>query len=201
MVGSQEVLLLGAQAGSLLLVLLVARAARRAHAVAPAPALRRFGLGFLLLGLSHVGAFALEALRVRTTSLPTTGVDAFDVAFWTYYLAGLLGYGFVFASFGRHPFQWAGALVGVLQFAGVTLETLTILVLFFLVLHAGLNHIRRARPGSLHTALGFFFLLLGHFLFYLNYFPLSPRNALGEVPTLAGYLLLYLAITRPRWSG
>lgn len=198
MAATNEAIVLGAQAGSILLTLLIARAALRANAIAGATPLRRFALGFGLLAASHAAALVLEYRSYRAGGLFMTGTfDAFDALFWAYYLLGIGGLAAVFASFGRHPFKWTPALVGTLLFAGPALEVATLLAFFFVVLHSGLNHIARPRAGTLQTAVGFFLLLVGRFLFFLDYDPLTPRNLLGEAPTLVGYLLLFLAIARP----
>jgi hypothetical protein len=194
-------LALGAHVWSLALVLLIARAAFQAHRVARVASLRFFAAGFLLLAVSHVAGFALEFATGDASAIRVGAFDRFDVLFWTYHLATVAGYVAIFASFGRHPFKWTPVLAPVLLIAAPVLELVALVLLFFIVLHAGLNHIARARAGSLQTAFGFFLLLLGRFLFLLEYSPLNPRNLWGEAPTMLGYLLLYLAITRPRWTA
>ena len=201
MVWGQEGLIFAAHAIDILLIGLVARSAWTAHRMTSDAPLRRFAMGFLLLGLSHVVAVALEYTVWSTPDLPEGSLDAFDVLFWAYYLATLGGFAFVFASFGRHPFRWTPVLTPVLLVSGLLLESLVLLEMFFVVLHAGLNHIARARRGSLQTAFGFFLLLLGHFAFFLDYQPLTPRAPIGEIPSTLGYLLLWHSIARPRWPS
>jgi len=199
-VSGQESLVLAAHAADLLLILGIVRAAWRALQVAENPLLRRFAVGFALVGVSHVFVAALDYGTTASVEIPEGSFDMLDALFWGYYLAAAIGFALVFASFGRHPFRWAPVLTPVLLIGGPLLEGLLLVELFFIVLHAGLNHIVRARGGSLRTALGFFALLLGHFLFFLDYQPLTPRAPIGELPTTLGYALLWLAIARPQWK-
>src|SRR5687767_2669411 len=114
----------------------------RSFRLVPIPSLRRLMAGFFLLALSQGAAFGLDLMvYLAGDALPRDQLDALDVLFWLHYGALLLGLAFVFASFGRHPFRWAPALAPILLVAGPILQLVTILVLFFVVLHAGLNHI------------------------------------------------------------
>lgn len=158
----------------------------------------RYGAGVLLVGLSQFLAVVLEISVALPETVDRQRLDHLDVIFWAYHLTLLLGLLGVFWSFGRHPFRWAPVLAPVLLLVGPLLEFVTLLALFFVVLHAGLNHIARKGTGSLQVAIGFFFLLAAHFLNLYTYEPLAPRTLWGETVHLAGFLLLYLAQTRPR---
>lgn len=194
------VLLVAAELAGGLVALLTGLQARKAHRVSPSPSLSRFAAGFFLLALAQLAAAATEAFAASGAP-ETTALDALDLLdglFWTYHASLLAGLALVFASFGRHPFRWTPVLAPLVLVAGPVLQFLVIVALFFVVLHAGLNHIARARPGSLQTAVGFFLLLLGQFLFLYDYVPLTPRSLPGEAASLLGYLLLWQAIARPR---
>lgn len=181
-----------------LVVLASAGRVARAYAVTQSDSLRRLAAGFVLLGGSQLLAAALQALVVAAPDAldrKTFGLD--DLLFWAYYATLLLGLLSVFASFGRRPFRWAPALT-LLLWAGPVLELATVVVLFFVVLHAGLNHIARKGPGSLLVAVGFFLLLSAHFLNLTVYAPLEPRWIGGEAVHLLGLLLLWWAVHRAR---
>lgn len=180
------------------LALLTARRAASDHRLTRAWPLRVFSAGFFLLAVAQGAALVLELLTARASQIPSGGPDRYDGLFVLYYGGLLAGFAFIFSSFGRRPFQWAAATAPFLLVGGLLAQFATLLLLFFIVLHAGLNHIARARPGSLQTASGFFLLLLGHFLFLFDYHPLTPRNLWGELASVAGYLLLFLAVDRPR---
>lgn len=191
--------LLAAQGAGLLLALLVAWKTLHAHRVAQARALGLFGVGFLALAGSQAAAALLEyTVATVPVEIPRDALDKFDLLFWAYYGFLLTGLVLVFLSFGRHPFQWAPALAGLLLWAGVVLELAVLVAFFFVVLHAGLNHIARKGPGSLVASLGFFLLMVGHFLFLYEYAPLQPRGLTGELVHTAGFLLLFLAVNHPR---
>jgi hypothetical protein len=194
-----ELLVLAAHGVDVVLIAGIVASALRAYRLSHDARLRLFAVGFALLGASHIAVAGLDAFAYAAAGRFGEGsFDHFDSLFWAYYAAALLGLAAIFASFGRHPFRWTPVLTPVLLLAGPLLESLVLLELFFVVLHAGLNHIARARAGSLRTALGFFALLVGHFLFFLDYAPLTPRAPLGEVPTTVGYVLLWFAVARPR---
>lgn len=193
--GSSLLVVLQLAAG--IFALLTSLRVRRDYQVAQAPSLARFAIGFFLLAASQLAAAVLEWHVSRNPDVVATGFDAYDLLFIAYYGCLLGGLALVFSSFGRRAFRWTPAAIPLL-WVGPVLQFVAILFLFFVVLHAGLNHIARARPGSLQTAAGFFLLLLGHFLFLFTYLPLSPRSVGGEIATLAGYTVLYLAVVRPR---
>lgn len=151
-----------------------------------------FWAGFLLLAVAQIAAFGLEIQGVPKSD----GWELIDSLFWFHYASLLAGLACVFASFGRHPFRWSPALA-ILLVSGVLLQFLAGLILFFIVLHAGLNHIRHARAGSFRTTLGFFCLLLGHLLNLFDYYPTTPRNVVGEAFGVVGFFLLLLSVPRP----
>lgn len=161
--------------------------------------LRRLAIGFFLLGFSQAAALALEGLvQAAGAQIPREGFDVFDIAFWVHYVTLLVGLAFVFASFGRQPFRWTPALAPLLLRAGPVLELLSVLFLFFVVLHAGLNHIARKGAGSVRVAVGFFFLFTAHTLNLLGYSALTPRWWLAECVNVVGFIVLYYAVKRPR---
>lgn len=161
--------------------------------------LRRLAIGFFLLGVSQAGALALEGLvQSAGAEIPREGFDIFDLVFWIHYATLLIGLVFVFASFGRHPFRWMPALAPILLRAGPILELLAILVLFFVVLHAGLNHLGRKGAGSIRVAVGFFLLFTAHTLNLVGYSALTPRWWLAECINLLGFVILFVAVQRPR---
>lgn len=196
MVEGEPYYLVAAEAAGGILALLTALAALRAYRVSRAEPLRLFASGFVGLSVAQFAAALLED-RTRSGEVPLGSFDHFDVLFWLYYVAMTAGLLLVFLSFGRHPFRWTPALSGVLLRAGPVAQFAVLIALFFVVLHAGLNHIARARAGSLQTAAGFFLLLVGQFVSLYGYAPLSPRTLYGEIASLAGYLLLFLAVARP----
>lgn len=163
------------------------------------PSLARLGLGFFLLSAAQGFALLLEGFLLRTPdAIERSGFDSLDLAFWLYYASLLLGLGFVFSSFGRSPFRWTPASAPLLLQAGPILQFATVVLLFFVVLHAGLHHIARQGRGSVQVAVGFFFLLLAHILNLYGYAPLEPRWIAGEVSNLLGLLILYFAVAKPR---
>jgi hypothetical protein len=171
----------------------------RSYRLLAVPSLRRLAVGLWLLCASQLAAIGLLLLVLSAgTAIPRETFDAWDAAFWAYYGTLLVGLGFVFSSFGRHPFRWAPAVAGVLLVAGPALQLLTVLVLFFVVFHAGLNHIARKGPGSLLVAVGFFFLFTAHTLNLVGYTPLEPRWWPAALANLVGLLVLYRAVHRPR---
>jgi hypothetical protein len=182
--------LIGLAAGSSLL---------RSYRMVGAPGLRRLGFGLLLLGLSQVAALSLELLVfAQGATIPREGFDLFDAAFWLHYAFLLTGLGYVFRSFGRHPFRWMPVMAPLLLRAGPILELLAIIVLFFIVLHAGLNHIARKGTGSIRVAIGFFLLFTAHTLNLIGYTALTPRWWLAEIVNLGGFAILFFAVKRPR---
>lgn len=191
-------LVMAAEAVGALLAALIAVRFRRDHQLTRARPLGRLAAGFAFVAVAQAAAFALElaTLPWRPPPVPDR-LDVLDILFWTYYGASLAGYVSVFSSFGRHPFRWTPVLAPVVLFAGPLLQFVLVIVLFFVVLHAGLNHIARARPGSLQTATGFFLLLLSHFLVLFQYAPLNPITPAGALVGAAGFALLYRAAVRP----
>lgn len=192
---------------------LVASSLWRAYRLAKSKSLRHLSLGFLLLGLAQVGAAGLEFLVQQDPEVTTDVFDRLDALFWLYYAGFAAGLVLVFLSFGRRPFQLSAAYLPWLVWAFPIGQLVLAALLFLVVLHAGFNHISRARPGSLQTAGGFFLILLGHFLNMIDLsavrpemFPpdlfrpsaLNPQNLVGTGAMLAGALLLYLAVARPR---
>lgn len=193
------VTLLVAEALAALVALSCAYDVSRSYRMVGSLSLRRLALGFFLLGLSQASAFALEALVLAAgTEIPREGFDMFDIAFWSHYATLLIGLALVFASFGRHPFRWTPALAPLLLRTGPILELLSVLVLFFVVLHAGLHHIARKGTGSIRVAIGFFFLFTAHTLNLMGYSALTPRWWLAECVNLVGFIVLYYAVKRPR---
>lgn len=189
---------MAAEAGGALFAALIARRVRRDYLLTRAAPLGRLAAGFALVALAQVAALALELATAPTRPPPATGrLDVLDLLFWTYYAASLAGYVAIFLSFGRHPFRWAPVLAPVVLVAGPLLQFALVILLFFVVLHAGLNHIARARPGSLQTAFGFFLLLLAQFLVLFEYAPLNPLTPAGALVGAAGLALLYKAVVRP----
>ena len=171
----------------------------RSYRMVGSLSLRRLATGFFLLGFSQVSAVALEGLVLAAgAEIPREGLDVFDVAFWAHYTTLLMGLVFVFASFGRHPFRWMPAMAPLLLRSGPVLELLSVLVLFFVVLHAGLHHIARKGAGSIRVAIGFFFLFTAHTLNLMGYSALTPRWWLAECVNLVGFIVLYYAVKRPR---
>ena len=161
--------------------------------------LRRLATGFFLLGFSQTAALAMEGIiQLAGAALPRETFDIFDVLFWLHYGTLLVGLTFVFASFGRHPFRWMPAMAPLLLLAGPILELLAILVLFFVVLHAGLNHIARKGAGSVRVAVGFFLLFTAHTVNLVDYSALLPRWWLAECINLLGFVILFIAVQRPR---
>lgn len=161
--------------------------------------LRRLALGLFLLAASQVAVLVLSLSVVAAgDSLDRGRFDHFDLLFYLYYATLLSGLGGVFWSFGRHPFRWAPAYAPILLIAGPVLQLLTILALFFVVLHAGLNHIARKGTGSSLVAIGFFFVFAAHILHLYAYTPLGPRWWPGELLGLVGYAILIRAVPRLR---
>jgi hypothetical protein len=197
-VDGQIVLLVSLAAGGLLALLTGIRA-RRAYRLAQVPSLQYFHVGFVLLALSQACALGLELLVGSSpVSLERARFDVFDILFWLHYASLLGGLAMVFRSFGRHAFRWAPAIAPLLLWAGPLLQILTVLFLFFVVLHGGLNHIARKAGGSLRVSLGFFFILLGHIGNLTDYAPLEPRLWWAELVTLLGFAILYLSTASPR---
>lgn len=190
-------LLLGLQLGGLVLAALTARLAMRAWKISRSPPLLRFAAGFLALGLAQAAASVLELAGATSGRIETRHFDAFDALFWSYYAFLLVGFLGAASSFDRAPFRWLPAQGPALLLAGPLLQIVALALAFFAVLHAGLNHIQRAHGGSFRTATGFFLLFVGQGLFLLGYEPLTPRNLLGEVVTLAGFALLWHAAAHP----
>ena len=186
-----------AQAAGAMLAALLAAAGWRAYARVRAGALLRFGAGFAALALAQAAAAALEGLASSAGSIPTRGAGVHDVLFWTYYGALLMGLGFLLSTFDRRKLRLVLAAGPVLLVAGPVAQLAAVALLFLVVVHAGLNHIERARAGSFLTTGGFFLLLAAHALFLAGYAPLTPRNPAGEALNLLGLLLLCLA-ARPR---
>ena len=186
----------------------------RAFRVARSPSLRNLAVGFFLLALSLAPAIGLEKLTQDDPEFATEVWDHLDLLFWAYYATFAAGCVFVFLSFGRRPFQLTAAYGPVLAWAFPINQIALAALLFLVVLHAGFNHIVRARAGSLQTAMGFFLLLAGQFLFMIDlsairpewFAPewffgtnaLNPRNVVGEVASVVGAGLLFLAVARPR---
>jgi hypothetical protein len=192
------IIILGSLLGGMLL-LSAGRRVSKAHRLTGAPSLRAMARGLYALAASEFFAALLVAANLRATlAIERTGFDRFDVLFWGYYGCLLVGLGLVFLSFGRHPFRWAPAVAGVLLVAGPALQFLVVVLLFFVVLHSGLNHIARKGAGSILVSVGFFFLLLGHIGNLTDYAPLEPRLWWAEIPILVGTILLWFAITKPR---
>lgn len=160
--------------------------------------IRRFASGFFLMTLSQLLAAAMQALVLTAPRSLSDDLELLDVVFWAYYATLILGLLLVFLSFGRHPFRWAPVLATPILAAGPALQFLAIVVLFFVVLHAGLTHIARKGPGSLQVGIGFFFLLAAHILNVRGYAPLDPRSVWGELVHTIGLLILALALARPR---
>ncbi len=196
MVDQQSTYLILAEAGGLVLALLTANAVFRAYFVSRARPLALFGSGFLLLALAQASAALLEWYASRV-DYDDERFDRVDALFWLYFGSFILGLVLIFLSFGRKPFKWTPALVPLLLRAAPGLNLLTLVAMFFVVLHAGLNHIARARAGSLQTAFGFFLLMVGQFLALYQQDPLAVRTLYGEVAAVVGYFLLYLAVARP----
>lgn len=181
------------------LALLTGIRARRAYRFTQARSLQWFHVGFVLLALSQACALALDLTVLGAgVAIETARFDWYDALFWLHYLSLLAGLASVFASFGRHPFRWAPAFGPVLLWAGPLLQFLTVVMLFFIVLHAGLNHIARKARGSLRVSLGFFFVLLGHIGNLTDYAPLEPRLWWAELVTLLGFAVLYFSVASPR---
>jgi hypothetical protein len=193
------VTLLLAEALSVLLAFGAAYSVLRSYQLVGLPSLRRLAIGFFLLGFSQAAALALEGLVLSAgTEIPREGFDLFDAAFWLHYATLLIGLILVFASFGRHPFRWMPALAPILLRAGPILELLAIVVLFFVVLHAGLNHIARKGTGSIRVAVGFFFLFTAHTMNLVGYSALTPHWWLSECVSLVGFAVLFVSVQRPR---
>src|SRR5688572_6758517 len=124
--------LIAAEIAAAILAGATALKVRAYYRLVGAPSLRRFGVGFVLLGVAQVAAAALELLMLQAgETLARDRFDFLDVAFWIHYGALLAGLVLVFASFGRHPFRWAPAFAPLLLVVGPILQLLTILVLFF----------------------------------------------------------------------
>ena len=187
-----------AEAAGAALLALAGRRIWAAYRLVQEASLGRLAYGLFLLAGSHVAALLLVvSVLLAGDSLPER-IDHFDVLFWAYYgtmIGGLVG---VFWSFGRHPFRWAPALTGVLAVIGPVLEIVTIVALFFVVLHAGLNHLAQKGLGSGRVAVGFFFVFTAHTLGLANYSPILPRTWVGELVNLVGVLILFYAVARPR---
>lgn len=198
MVDAQTWELLAAQAANLVLAVLIGAKAHAAWRLVPERSLGFFTVGFYLLAAGQAVATGLEYAVATSTTIERESLDHLDLLFWGYYALLFAGFVLVFLSFGRHPFRWAPALAGVLLYTGMALQFLLTVVLFFVVLHAGLHHIARKRPGSLLAAGGFFCVLTAHFLFIYTYSPLSPQTLWGELVHLAGLTLIYAGLTRPR---
>ena len=193
------VTLVAAEAVAALAALACAYDVSRSYKLVGSLSLRRLAIGFFLLGVSQAAALALEGLvQAAGAEIPRDGFDVFDVAFWVHYITLLCGLAFVFASFGRHPFRWTPALAPLLLRIGPVLELLAVLFLFFVVLHAGLNHIARKGAGSVRVAVGFFFLFTAHTLNLVEYSALTPRWWLAECVNVVGFVVLYYAVKRPR---
>lgn len=191
--------LAAAEAASGALALATASLVGRSYRIVGAPSLRRFALGFVLLAVAQAAALLQQVLLEWSgDALVRERLDLFDVAFWLHYGSLLAGLGLVFLSFGRHPFRWAPALAGVLLVVGPVVQLLVVVVTFFVVLHAGLNHIARKGTGSGLVAVGFFLVFTAHTLNLVGYGPLEPRWWAGELVNLAGFLVLYRSVRRPR---
>lgn len=186
------------QAVGAVLATLIAFHACAAKRVTGSRALGRFAVAFALFALAQAIVIAegihLASARVIRASAP----DLFDVWFWGYYAALLIGWGALLTSFSRPKFRWVLAVAPLLLFAGPIAQLISILLSFLVVIHAGLNHIERAGPGSLRTAIGFFLLFVAQCAFLLDYLPLAPRNFAGEIANGVGLALLYAAIRWPR---
>lgn len=194
----QTLLLLALAAGGVLATLTGLKA-RAAYRFAQVPSLRYFFTGFFLLAASQACALILELLvGAAPVALERGRFDHFDVLFWGHYAALLVGLLCVFRSFGRHPFRWAPAIAPVLLPLGPLLQLLSVILLFFVVLHSGLNHIARKGGGSLRVSLGFFFIMLGHIGNLTDYAPLEPRLWWAELLTLLGFAILFFSIASPR---
>lgn len=189
--------MLAEAAGSALLGL-AGRRVWLAYRLVGAASLARLANGLFLMAASQAAALLLTVSVLVAGPVLREGLDHFDVLFWLHYgtlIAGLVG---VFWSFGRHPFRWAPAVAGVLAIAGPVLEIVVIIGLFFVVLHAGLNHLANKGMGSGRVALGFFFLFTAHTLHLANYSPILPRVWFGELVGLVGLVVLFYALARPR---
>jgi len=180
------------------LAALVARTALMAHRTTGSPALLRFAVAFALFGLAQAVALVEAIHLARAHVVRASAPDLFDVWFWSYYASLLGAWGALLSSFDRPKLRVVLAVAPLLLFAGPILQLAVIVLAFLVVIHAGLNHIERARPGSLRTAAGFFLLFAAQCAFLLSYLPLAPRNFAGEVANVLGLALLYVAVRRPR---
>lgn len=199
MAGWETATIMAAQVLGAIAVLVAGRRVWAAFRLVGERSLQRLGSGLFLLAASQVAALLLTVFALLAgDSLNRGRVDLFDLLFYLYYgtlLAGLSG---VFWSFGRHPFRWTPAYAPALLVAGPLLQLLAIVVLFFVVLHAGLNHMARKGTGSSLVALGFFFVFAAHILYLYSYAPLEPRWWPGELLNLVGYVILVRAVPRLR---
>jgi hypothetical protein len=189
------VLVVGQLAGAIL-ASLVAWKGMRAFRQVRAPALARFAAGFAFLALSQVAAAALEAAAVGARALPSRGPGAFDALFWVHYGALLAGLGALLWSFDRPKLRIVLVAAPTLLVAGPILQAIAVVLLLLVLVHAGLNHIERARAGSLLTTGGFLLLLAGEAAFLFGYAPLTPHHLPGEALVVAGMALLAAAALR-----
>lgn len=190
---TNAVLLIACQLLGAALAALLGAFAIRAHRHVQAPSLIRFGAGFVAIALSQVLAAILEARTSSVPFVPTRGVDAYDALFWGYYGSLLAGLLLILSSFERKKLRIVLAAAPVLLVAGPIAQLGAMVLLFLVVVHAGLNHIEKARAGSILTTIGFFLLLVAHGAFLLDYAPLTPRNVVGEAALLAGLTILCIA--------